>query len=248
MSMTEFNSEVRPLVKTMIYAAADLFIRFLLCEKSPPRDFPIFVGETWPIGEERCIFYNCEQLTRQDRISTAVIKRAAAADVVEIWDYSQVNVDIWRQNGYTARLVPLQIPDDYIQKLREFRTSQPIEWDVGFCGSNNGMRRMLVLSALKKAGLKVRNVRARGEERDRQLAHCHVHINIHYSSIYKIWESHRCQAWLDVGVPIISENSLDNNPQCINVPFEKLVEETVRQVALVKKTEPNITSSHQRIP
>jgi hypothetical protein len=228
-------------VKTLIFRAADLFVRFLQCEKSPPRDLPIAVGESWPVGKERILFYNCEQLTRTGACRATVLHRATKADVAEVWDYSQVNVDIWKEHGITARLVPLQTPDDYIQMLRNFRSSLPIQWDVGFCGYISGNHRPPILAALAAAGLSVRIIRKTGIERDKELAQCHVLVNIHYNPTYKVWESHRCQAWIDIGVPIVSEHSLDDNPGCVNVPYECLVEETVRQVSIAKGA---INSSH----
>lgn len=243
MSNTVFESAVRPLVKTNIYSHVDLFVRFLQSEKSPSRELPIFVGESWPVGDEPIIYYNCEQLTRNNiAVILKILRRGVANDVVEIWDYSTENVSIWTDCGYpVVRHVPLQTPDDYVQRLREFRSTQPILWDVGFCGSIYGARRKQIFDGLEEAGLSVRIVRTSGEERDRELAQCHIMVNIHYASDYKVWESHRCQAWLDVGVPVVSEHSLDDHPGCINVPFENLVEECVRQVQLAKK---GLSSSH----
>lgn len=235
--MTEsvFESPERPPVRTCVASTTDLFIRFLQSNKSPHRDLPVCLGATSAAGTDRIIFYNCEQLTREDSTSAAVFRRAAAGDVAEIWDYSRVNVGIWNRHGYAARFVPLQTPDEYIRMLRECRARQTIDWDVGFCGAVRGSaRRAFVLYALAKAGPRVRAVHARGEERDRELARCRVHVNIHFGPTYRIWESHRCQAWLDVGVPVVSEHSLDDHPDCINVPFERLVQETCRQVDLAK--------------
>lgn len=233
MTASVFASRDRPPVRTCIASIADLFIRFLQSDKSPRRDLPVCLGETCPAGSDPIIFFNCEQLTRDDSKSAAVLERAAAGDVAEIWDYSRVNVGIWNQHGHAARFVPLQTPDDYLRTLRRFRTCQPIAWDVGFCGSiRNAPRRAFVLYGLGKAGLRVRVVHQRGEERDREMAQCRVHVNVHFGPTYRVWESHRCQAWLDIGVPVVSEHSLDDHPGCINVPFERLVEETCRQVAL----------------
>lgn len=239
MSTTVFESSVRPPVKTNINSHADLFVRFLQSEKSPQRELPIFVGELWPVGNEPIIYYNCEQLTRDaPGVILRILRRGVAADVVEIWDYSTVNIDIWTNCGFpVVRHVPLQTPDDYIQRIREFRATQPIQWDVGFCGSMSGTRRKQIFDGLEKAGLSVRVVRASGEERDMELAQCRIMINIHYAPDYKVWESHRCQVWLDVGVPVVSEHSIDDHPGCINVPFENLVEECVRQVQLAKEKE-----------
>lgn len=233
--MTEsvFESPERPPVRTHIASTADLFLRFLQSSKSPLRELPVCLGEACPVGTERVIFYNVEQLTREDSTAAAVLERAAAGDVAEVWDYSRVNVEIWNRHGFPARFTPLRTPDDYLRTLRDFRARQTVEWDVGFCGSVRGSpRRASALLALARAGPRVRVVHSRGEQRDRELARCRVQLNIHFGSTYRVWESHRCQAWLDVGVPVVSEHSLDDHPGCVNVPFERLVEETCRQVAL----------------
>jgi hypothetical protein len=230
MATEVFPSECRPPVKTKIYNWVDQFVLFLCSELSPERTLPIFIGETWSKEETPHIYYNCEQLTRKDLLIKKVLPRATQEDVSEIWDYSLVNIEILKQHGVTARYVPLQTPESYLQRLREFRNSQPIEWDIGFCGSTNGIRRLLVLAQLKKQGLLIRIVKSTGEQRDRELAQCRVMLNIHYSPEYTVWESHRCQTWLDIGVPVISENSLDNHPGCINVSIKELVGECIRQI------------------
>jgi len=188
MTSSVFESPERPPRQdTCIASTADLFVRFLQSDESPRRDLPVCLGETFPAGADRVIFFNCEQLTRDDSTSAAVLARAGGPDVAEIWDYSRVNVGIWSRHGHAARFVPLQIPDDYLRTLRQFRACQPVAWDVGFCGSiRNSPRRAFVLYRLGKAGLRVRVVHQRGAERDRELAPCHVQINVHFGPNYRV--------------------------------------------------------------
>jgi hypothetical protein len=231
-----FSSNTRPPVKTRIHKWVDMFVEFLMSDLSPERSLPIYIGIDRPRKLEPHIFYNCEQLTRKGALETQIIPRSKHQDVVEVWDYSLANVEILKQYGITARYVPLKTPASVIQKLCEYRSSQKIKWDIGFCGcvdnSQHGNRRLDLLNQLKKAGLSVRIITSYGEQRDRELAQCRIMINIHYSPEFNIWETQRCQPWMDAGVTVISEHSLDDNPACINVPYDKLVEECVRQVAL----------------
>jgi hypothetical protein len=48
-------------------------------------------------------------------------------------------------------------------------------------------------------------------------------LNIHFNENYKIFEQYRCFAWLDIGKVVLSENSLDNDPRCINVSYDEIV-------------------------
>jgi hypothetical protein len=66
-----------------------------------------------------------------------------------------------------------------------------------------------------------------GEERDKELAKCKILLNIHAFSDYNVFENARCEPWLAIGVPIISENSLDNDPRCINVDYDQIVPRTI---------------------
>ena len=62
-----------------------------------------------------------------------------------------------------------------------------------------------------------------GEERDKALASCKILLNIHCFDDFTIFESARCEPWLSIGKCVISENSLDNDPRCINVDYHMLV-------------------------
>jgi hypothetical protein len=234
MSADTYTSKKRRPVKTNIYKYVKEFVDFLLSDKSPERTLPIMVGALMPQQSTPHILYNCEQMTREDKPWFEVVLRSKLPDVAEVWDYSLINVELLKKAGIRAKYVPLQTTDENLARFRSYREQHPPTDDVGFCGCL-GPRRNAILSALRAAGLSVPNLQQTfGEARDNALAKCHVMINIHYRDDYKVWESCRCQVWLDLGVPVISENSLDNHPGCINVPYDKLVEETIRQVQLAK--------------
>jgi hypothetical protein len=141
----------------------------------------------------------------------------------EIWDYSEANIKILKEKNIHAIHVPLKTPMNYMNKLLNWRN---IQYDIGFCGCD-GTRRNIILYDLKNLGKTVHIITTYGDERDAELAKCKILLNIHYDEDFKIFESARCEPWLAIGVPIISENSLDNDPRCYNVPYDKIVEKTI---------------------
>jgi hypothetical protein len=169
---------------------------------------------------------NTEQVTRKCVLDN-IIKIYKNNKPVEVWDYSWKNCEILAQNGIIAKHIPLQSPKWYLDKLKTWRTT--ITYDVGFSGTLTS-RRLAILNQLKERGLKVNDVPRWGEERDKELAKCRIHINIHAYTDYNIFEQARCEPWLAIGVPVISEHSLDDDPRCINVEYTALVEKTLSEV------------------
>jgi hypothetical protein len=86
---------------------------------------------------------------------------------------------------------------------------------------------MKILQGLRDAGITVNIVTSFGNTRDRELSKCRVILNIHYADDYSIFESVRCEPWLYIGTPVISENSWENDSHAINVPYDQLVERTI---------------------
>ena len=141
-------------------------------------------------------------------------------NVVQIWDYSIANVEILKQNGVVAKHVPLKTPLWYIEKINLWKKFNK---SVGFCGGVSE-RRKIIFNQLEMKGVKVNVIHAWGEERDEKLAKNKIILNIHYSNNYKIFEQLRCVPWMTCGYTVISEDSMDNDDRCINVPYEKIVE------------------------
>lgn len=215
----------------------NLFKMFLESELCPKRQVPIFFspypGDIFPIPH---IFMNTEQLSRACELGSIV--KASRKNVVEIWDYSLANVQILKYHGVDARHVPLITPDWYMEQLRKFREPyvNNFEYDVGFCGSESE-RRKIIFDALVASGISFYNVKKHGEEKDMELAKCKIMINVHVGEDYKIFESERCEQWLRLGVPIISEHSFDNDPRCINVKYEDLVQTVIEFLREASKKE-----------
>lgn len=203
-------------VLTNIRRYVDTFIDSLQSTHAP---LPIVVGSADPYPP-RFILYNTEQLTRQgqlERICTMAIIPACA----EIWDYSAINVRILADRGITAKHVPLRSSENYVARLRSLRSVGQI-YDIGFAGSKSN-RRIAIVNALADTKYSICLIRSWGEERDAVLAKCRIILNIHYADDYKVFESARCVPWIEAGATVISEHSLDDDPRCINVPYDQLV-------------------------
>lgn len=199
----------------------DTFIYFLESELSPRTVFPIYLN----YGEDNgnYIYYNTEQLTVPHYLEKAKTT-INTTKPKEVWDFSEANCEIFRKNGIQATHVPLKSPEWYIHMLKSFQCK---EYDVGFAGTINE-RRLYILDALEKEGVVVQKITDFGEARDKKLASCRIILNIHYSEEYQIFESNRCEPWLQCGIPVISEKSLDDDPRCIVSDYTSLIETTLR--------------------
>jgi len=216
----------------------DSFIYFLESDLAPKRNIPIYLYDctenTFPLKKDSFILYNCEQLTRSSKLENFLIS-ITKNKPTELWDYSQVNIDILKKHGIEATLVPIESPQWYIDKLLTWRNNQII-YDFGFCGTVSPKRQFIVCSLQKKGFSFLALTNVWGEERDKQLAKCRVLINIHVNDEYNVFESARCEPWLKAGVPVISETSLDNDPRCITVEYDNLIETAVSTLKNIKNT------------
>lgn len=220
----------RPPVLTWLNHSEFLVIEFLNSELSPERNLPIYFNHHYkdPLPEGMVYYYNIEQLSRPNEIE-AVKRIWASGKVKEIWDYSQMNCQILSSLRIPNRYVPFTLTPERLLYYETLLKSEK-EYDIGFCGAKSP-RRDAVLKGLMDAGLKVLALHtAWGEERDKQLAKCEVILNIHYANDYKIFERARCEQWLCVGKKVISEESLDNDPRAVCVPYDKLIETSCQAV------------------
>ena len=224
-NVQQLNTKSTPTILTTYRKYVDAFFLFLESDLAPSSTYPIHVGRE-PSSSVPYILYNTEQLSRSinlDRILLEIKKTSPK----EIWDYSKINCSILKMHGIDAKHIPIQIPKNYIDICKKWHTE--IKYDIGFCGQLSD-RRMHILHTLKEKGYSVNCITLFGEERDKELAACRIHLNIHCEEDYQLFESARCELWLQVGVPIISENSLDNDSRCINIPYENMVETTIQLI------------------
>jgi len=226
----------RPPVLTVHHPYAQPIIDFLLKEESPERTLPVVIGIN--TVTEPVILYNAEQMTRAGELAN-LLKTVTNPLVKEVWDYSAENCKILATKGIVARHVPLISPALYVQQIKDLRKN--IVYDVGFSGCINGSivcRRQAIMNKMRDAGLSVHFVNKFGLERDKELAKCYVILNVHYAEDYKIFEQVRCDVWLRAGVPVISETSLDDDPRCINVPYDSIVDTTVNVLKALRPRQP----------
>jgi predicted O-methyltransferase YrrM len=211
-------------VYTNVSKWMDSFVFFLETIKLENPDIPIWVGLESNILE-KCIYYNTEQLTRKDSLNQ-VISISKNNNVLEIWDYSLINIKILKENNIeNVKHVPLESPEWYINKLKTFQ-QENFEYEVGFCGCLTD-RRAKILNELKSKGVKINTILSWGVERDIELAKCKTILNIHVEDNTNIFESARCEPWLKLGIPVITEKSLDDDPRCIVSEYKNLVQTTI---------------------
>lgn len=196
----------------------DTFIHFL---ESSPSDKIIHLGLDVPTGFQG-IVYNTEQLTIP-RILTKILRLVGSAPLdplvpkLELWDYSMVNIRILANHGIIAKYMPLKTSGPYLEKLQRFITSTKL-YDIGFNGSMSA-RRKTILDQLATS-FTVFISTSWGDTRDLELSQCRVLVNIHFDTDYMVFESARCEPWLSVGIPVISELSIDNDERCILTTYD----------------------------
>lgn len=184
--------------------------------------YPISIQK--PLLNQKQIVYNTEQLCRPDLAD--FIESIKNNDYIhEVWDYSQINIDILNKHGiYHTKHIPLKIWPEYKNKILSFNTHNIYSYDIGFCGWVYGDHRLYILNQIKLSGLTIDIIDNQYEDaRDMRLSKCKILLNIHFDQNYKIFEQYRCFPWLDTKKIVVSENSLDNDPRCVNVDYTHIV-------------------------
>jgi hypothetical protein len=227
MVVLKYKSEDRPPVFTFMYECDYILAEFLLSKQSPMRSVPLFfnhhaIKEIDPTVNY--IFYNTEQITRDCEKRDVLAMIRSHPNVIEVWDYSVVNYELLKGEGVNVKYVPFTLTP-YLRSFFAPLLYTPKQYDIGFCAFESP-RRKYILDALKAKGFSVHYLqRVYMFDRDKELSKCRLLINIHYGDDFQVFEKTRCEAWLRVGYPLISETSLDPDPRCLaNVPYDKLVE------------------------
>lgn len=178
-----------------------------------------------PVKDHEQIFYNTEQLTRTSELRK-IKDKIKNFKIIEIWDYSIENINILHKNGITnTRYFPPKIWPEYRDKLLSYNDGS-YNYDVAFCGLMSSDR-INVINKLRNKKISCNIINGYGDYRDKLIAKCKILLNIHYAGDYKIFEKIRCFPWLDTGKTIISHNSLDADPRCINVSIHNIVETVI---------------------
>lgn len=204
--------------KEMFKEVEEFLIEYI---KDNPTNYPISIFRRYT-GEGKYIHYNTEQLTRND----VMFNEFRDPNIVEIWDYSLGNIELYKKNNIlNVKYVPLTLTDDQKSKLISYNPNNEYDYDVVFIGWVNG-RRGEIINELSKHNIRLLTISSNpifGEERDKLISKSKILLNIHFNEDYNIFESIRCSRWLDIGKIVISENSLDNDERCYNVKYEDIV-------------------------
>ena len=194
---------------------------------------PVYLGYYFGSPKkDNHIFYNTEQMSWIRHI-TRVVSDINKYSPLEVWDYSLANIEILKLHGiYNVKHVPLHCTDTYKNELLSYRNT--IDYDVGFCGWPTS-RRNEIIRRLRSAGISVNNITDWGEKRDRQLARCSIILNIHSELHLSIFESARCEPWLSIGVPVVSEHSSIDDPRCINTSYNSIVDTVKKELETLKR-------------
>lgn len=129
---------------------------------------------------------------------------------VTIYDYSKTNCKILEDNGFTSKYHEyISTPTETVFLKSLLNTEK--KYDIGFIGTPSE-RRNNILNSLKQSGITILLLDSWGKERDIELAKCKYILNIHWNDDYKIFESVRCNRWLQAGFKVISEESYDIFP------------------------------------
>jgi len=124
----------------------------------------------------------------------------------QIWDYSLQNIEKWK--SLNCSVIPVHVPLGYVKELSRIQPAPEQDIDVLFYGSLND-RRSSILTALKKAGVKVHAVfGVYGKDRDDLIARSKIVLNVHFYEA-KVFEMVRVSYLLANSKAVVTECSSD---------------------------------------
>jgi len=154
---------------------------------------------------------NTEQLCDekvQERVKSELLEvENKCGYKIKVYDYSIENCKILNNMGFETIYYPYISRNSEIEYLSTLLNSEKI-YDIGFVGCINE-RRKTILDKLSSNGVKVGVIELFGNERDIELSRCKYILNIHWADHFNIFESIRCNRWLQAGFKVISEDSID---------------------------------------
>jgi hypothetical protein len=147
-----------------------------------------------------------------------------------VYDYSTENCKILNKLGFSNIHHPYNSTLDEINYLKSLHSIEKV-YDIGFIGCLS-MRRKYILDKLKENNIKVHYFELFGNERDVELAKCKYILNIHFQNDYQIFESIRCNRWIQSGFKVITENGFDclDNPNLLILPYYSLIDSIINLI------------------
>jgi len=143
---------------------------------------------------------------------------------ITLYDYSVTNIKILNNMGFETKYHPYISLSNEINYLNSLHIV-PKLYDIGFVGAVNE-RRKKILDELENKNITIRLIQSFGNVRDNELAHCRYILNIHWASHFDIFESIRCNRWIQAGFKIITETSIEtlDAPNILSAPYDNLVQ------------------------
>lgn len=181
--------------------------------------------------------YQTEQLSREREISRVVyeIQEANQKCVkLRVLDYSKSNMRLLQERvkGLNLRFEHVYAPvvTPYKEKLflSNLLKGMVKTYDFAFVAGMS-TRRKKVKDALEALGYTIKHIEnSFSLERDVYTAQCRYLLNIHADDDFQIFETARCIRWLDAGMTVITEESLDQEeytsyPNLKIVPFQQIL-------------------------
>jgi hypothetical protein len=181
--------------------------------------------------------YQTEQLSRTREIERVVyeIQEANQKCVkLRVLDYSKTNMKLLQDRVKGMNLnfehvyAPIVTPYKEKNRLTNLLKTMSKEYDFALVAGMS-VRRQIVKDALEKAGFTVKHIEnSFSLERDVYTAQCRYLLNIHADDDFQIFETARCIRWLDAGMTVITEPSLDleeykDRPNLKIIPFSEIL-------------------------
>lgn len=175
-----------------------------------------------------CCLFNSEQMTIESR---RILVEKFLQNGGKLINYCRANAQILLKNCVQEDqmlLLPYVMRQSEAQFLGNLYKNENKLYDFAVVCSLTP-RRANIIDSLQKLGLKIRVITdCFGIERDKMIAQCRALLNIHANADYKIYESIRCDRWLNAGMSVICEYCEDAPTKHGNllhiVPFDKIVE------------------------
>ena len=177
-------------------------------------------------------FWNIEQLINERKISILenlnLLQKKCGYNIL-IYDYNLTNIKVLNENNFKTKYIPYISTEIEINFLSSLKRTKK-EYDICFIGCLNN-RRENIINELKKNNIRVLLItQLYGNKRDYEISKCNFILNIHFEEYFNIFESIRCNRFLQSGYNIISEDSIDIERTTKNLnlfTYDKIVEKTI---------------------
>ena len=206
-----------------------------------PLNLKKFVGLCEELGLKLSVF-NTEQCTVPNIMQKFVADLKSLSCKVCIYDFSQVNIDIYRPllNNDTLKFVHLPYQASNVAQLAlMYSKTQPKTFDFAHCGVFTDYRKTQI-ELVRQKGYTVNIIQDKWAlERDLEIVKCAALLNIHQSEHHKIYESCRCDRLLKAGIPVYSQECMDPSSLPFNLKKISQIDEFIYDISILIPTMPS---------